>query len=61
MRQNWLCNRFFKSFDDIVDQCCYACNTLIDQLWKIMSVARGDRAVVGYGSQLGRAGIFLLG
>src|SRR6476660_4428356 len=32
MRQNWLSNRIFKSFDDIVDHCCYAWNTLIDQL-----------------------------
>src|SRR5262249_2003768 len=31
MRQNWLSNRIFTSFDDIVDHCCYAWNTLIDQ------------------------------
>ena len=42
MRQNWLSNRVFKSFDDIVDHCCYAWNTLIDQPWKIMSIARRD-------------------
>jgi hypothetical protein len=36
------------SFDDIVDHCCYAWNTLIDQPWKIMSVARRDWATVGY-------------
>jgi hypothetical protein len=42
MRQNWLSNRIFKSFDDIVDHCCYAWNTLIDQPWKIMSIARRD-------------------
>jgi transposase len=47
MRQNWLSNRIFKSFDDIVDNCCYAWNTLIDQPWKIMSIARRDWAVVG--------------
>ena len=35
MRQNWLSNRVFKSFDDIVDHCCYAWDTLIDQPWKI--------------------------
>jgi hypothetical protein len=29
----------FKSFDDIVDHCCFAWNTLIDQLSKIMSNA----------------------
>jgi hypothetical protein len=45
MRQNWLSNRIFKSYDDIVDYCCYAWNTLIDQPWKIMSIAiaRGRR------------------
>jgi hypothetical protein len=48
MRQNWLSNRIFKSFDDIVDHCCYACNTLIDQPWKIMSVARRDWAAAGH-------------
>ena len=48
MRQNWLSNRIFKSFDDIVDHCCFAWNTLIDQPWKIMSIARRDWAVVGH-------------
>jgi hypothetical protein len=47
MRQNWLSNRVFKSFDDIVDHCCYAWNTLIDQPWKIMSIAHRDWAIVG--------------
>jgi hypothetical protein len=40
MRQNSLSNRIFKSFDDIVDHCCYAWNTLTDQPWKIMFIAR---------------------
>src|SRR3974377_1603959 len=48
MRQNWLSNRVFKTFDDIVDHCCSAWNTLIDQPWKIMSVARRDWAIVGH-------------
>jgi transposase len=48
MRANWLSNRVFKSFDDIVDHCCYAWNTLIDQPWKIMSVAHRDWAAVGH-------------
>ncbi len=30
MRDNWLSNRVFKSYDDIVDHCCYAWNTLLD-------------------------------
>src|ERR1700751_2922227 len=46
MRQNWLSNRVFKSYDNIVDHCCYAWNTLIDQPWKIMSIARRDWAIV---------------
>jgi hypothetical protein len=33
---------FFKSFDDIVDHCCYAWNTLIDYPWKIRSIAQRD-------------------
>jgi hypothetical protein len=48
MRQNWLSNRIFKSFDDIVDHCCYAWNTLIDQPWRIMSIARRDWPAVGH-------------
>jgi hypothetical protein len=48
MRQNWLSNRIFKSFDDIVDHCCFAWNTLIDQPWKITSIAHRDWAVVGH-------------
>jgi hypothetical protein len=34
----------FKSFDDIVDHCCFVWNMLIDQPWKIMSIARPDWA-----------------
>jgi hypothetical protein len=37
-----------KIVEGIVDHCCYAWNTLIDQPWKIMSVARRDWASVGY-------------
>ena len=31
MRDNWLSNRIFKSYDDLVDHCCEAWNKLIDQ------------------------------
>lgn len=41
MRENWLSNRVFKSYEDIVDHCCYAWRTLQDRPWKIMS----DRSV----------------
>lgn len=42
MRDNWLSNRVFKSYRQIVDICCDAWNRLIDQPWKIMSI--GHRA-----------------
>jgi transposase len=38
MRDNWLSNRIFKSYDDIVDHSCDAWNKLIDQPWRIMSI-----------------------
>jgi len=48
VRQNWLSSRIFKFFDNIVDQYCYALNTLIDQPWKIISIARRDWAAAGH-------------
>jgi hypothetical protein len=44
MRDNWLSNRIFRSFDDILDHCCGAWNKLIDQPWKIMSIGLRDWA-----------------
>ena len=44
MRDNWLSNRVFKSYDDIVAHCCDAWNRLIDQPWKIMSIGMRDWA-----------------
>jgi hypothetical protein len=38
MRDNWLGNRIFTSYADILDHCCYAWNTLIDRPWHIMSI-----------------------
>jgi hypothetical protein len=38
MRDNWLSNRVFESYDDIVDHCCAAWNHLVDQPWTIMSI-----------------------
>ncbi len=40
IRDDWLSNRVFKSYDDIVALCCEAWNKLIDQPWKIMSIGR---------------------
>jgi hypothetical protein len=31
LRDNWLSNRVFKSYDDLVDHCCAAWNKLVDQ------------------------------
>ena len=38
MRDNWLSNRVFHSYADIVDHCCYAWNKLVAQPWIIMSI-----------------------
>ena len=40
MRDNWLSNRIFDSYEQIVELCCEAWNKLIDQPWKIMSIGR---------------------
>jgi transposase len=42
MRDNWLSNRVFKSYEAIVDHCCVAWNKLIDQPWRIMSLGLRD-------------------
>lgn len=39
MRDNWLSNRGFGSYDEIVDHCRDAWNKLVEQLWRIMSLA----------------------
>jgi transposase len=44
MRDNWLSNRIFKSYADILDHCCHAWNKLIDQPWRIMSIGMRDWA-----------------
>ena len=38
MRDNWLSNRVFASYDDIVDHCCHAWNKLVDQPCRIMFI-----------------------
>lgn len=44
MRDNWLSNRVFTSYDNIVDHCCEAWNKLIDQPWHIMTIGRREWA-----------------
>ena len=38
MRDNWLSNRVFASYDALLDHCCDAWNRLLDQPWTIMSI-----------------------
>jgi hypothetical protein len=38
IRDNWISNRIFKSYEAILDHCCFAWNKLIDMPWKIMSI-----------------------
>ena len=40
LRDNWLSNRVFNGYDDIVAHCCAAWNDLIDQPWRIRSIGR---------------------
>jgi hypothetical protein len=44
VRDNWLSNRVFKSYDDIVDRCCDAWNRFVDQPWRIISIGLRDWA-----------------
>ena len=45
MRDNWLSNRVFPSYDAIVDHCCRAWNCLADQPWRVMSLGLRDWAM----------------
>jgi transposase len=38
MRDNWLSNRVFRSYTDILNHCCHAWNKLVEQPWRIMSI-----------------------
>jgi transposase len=44
LRENWISNRVFRSYEDILDHCCAAWNKLIDQPWRIMSIGLRDWA-----------------
>ena len=44
LRDNWLSNRIFRSYEDILDHCCHAWNKLVDQPWTIMSIGMRDWA-----------------
>ena len=38
IRDNWLSNRVFRSYNDILDHCAHAWSKLVEQPWIIMSV-----------------------
>ena len=40
MRDNWLSNKVFTSYDNITAHCCDAWNKLADQPWHIMTIGR---------------------
>ena len=44
MRENWISNRIFSSYSDILDHCCEAWNKLTDRPWLIMSIGLRDWA-----------------
>jgi hypothetical protein len=44
IRDNWLSNRIFQAYDDIVGHCCDAWNKLVDQPWRIMSIGMREWA-----------------
>lgn len=44
MRENWLSNRIFTNYADIVGHCCDAWNKLTDRPWIIMSIGLRDWA-----------------
>ena len=44
MRDNWLSNLVFASYENLDDHCCDAWNKLVDQPWTIMSLGLRDWA-----------------
>jgi transposase len=44
MRENWLSNRIFTSYKDVLDHCCDAWKRLTDQPWLVMSIGLRDWA-----------------
>ncbi len=44
MRDNWLSNRVFAGYDNLVDHCCHACNKLVAAPWIVMSLGLRDWA-----------------
>ena len=47
LRANWLSNRVFETYDDIIDAACDAWRRLIAQPQTITSIGMRDRAHIG--------------
>ena len=47
MRENWLSNRVFPSYEAILDHCCAAWGKFIDQPWRVMSIGLQDWGPTG--------------
>ena len=47
LRQNELANRCFEGYDDIVEQCCRACNSFISDSKRVVSLCTRDWTDVG--------------
>jgi len=47
LRQNWLSNRVFDSYEAILEASCQAWNNLTDRPWKIMSIGLREWASTG--------------
>ena len=45
LRDNWLSNRVFDGYDDILDHCCEAWNKLCDQPQRIASIGNRKWAI----------------
>ena len=41
---NWLSNRVFRSYEDILEHCCHAWNKLVESALDIMSIGLRDWA-----------------
>ena len=44
MRDNWLSNRVFRIYEEIVAVCSDAWNKLVNQPWRIMSIGNREWA-----------------
>lgn len=47
LRQTWLSNRVFESYNDICSACCEAWNNLVSEAGRIASIATRDWAAIG--------------